>query len=59
MDFSIPPEFLLSTDIILIINPSTGMDQEIPPSRQGRIDSVKINASPLRMRECFSLGRGT
>ena len=36
---------------LLIINPSTGMDQEIHPSRHGRIDSVKINASPLRMRE--------
>ena len=45
-------EFWWSTDILLIINPSTGMDQEIHPSRQGRIDSVKINASPLRMREC-------
>ena len=27
--------------ILLIINPSTGMDQEIHPSGQGRIDSVK------------------
>ena len=52
MDFTIPPEFWWSTDILLIINPSTGMDQEIHPSRQGRIDSVKINPSLLRMREC-------
>ena len=55
MDFPIPPEFWWSTDILLIINPSTGMDQEIHPSRQGRIDSVKINASPLRMREWLIL----
>ena len=36
------------------------MDQEINPSRQGRIDSVKINPSLLRMRECKMLviGRG-
>ena len=31
---------------------SLGMDQEIYPSRQGRIDSLKINPSLLRMREC-------
>ena len=30
---------------------SLGMDQEIHPSRQGRIDSVKINPSLLMMRE--------
>ena len=29
-----------------------GMDQEIHPCGQGRIDSVKINPSLLRMREC-------
>ena len=29
----------------LIMSPSPGMDQEIHPSRQGRIDSVKINPS--------------
>ena len=34
-----------------IINPSTGMDQEIHPCGQGRMDSVKINPSLLRMRE--------
>ena len=52
MDFPIPPEFWWSTDILLIINSSTGMDQEIHPCGQGRIDSVKINPSLLRMREC-------
>ena len=45
------PEFWWSTDILLIINSSTGMDQEIHPCGQGRIDSVKINPSLLRMRE--------
>ena len=50
MDFPIPPEFWWSTDILLIINSSTGMDQEIHPCGQGRIDSVKINPSVLRMR---------
>ena len=34
---------------------SLGMDQEIHPSRQGRIDSVKINPSLLMMRECVWL----
>ena len=33
------------------INSSTGMDQEIHPCGQGRVDSVKINPSLLRMRE--------
>ena len=51
MDFLIPPEFCCSTDILLIINPSTGMDQEIHPSGQGRIDIVKFNHFMLRMRE--------
>ena len=51
--YTIPPEFWWSTDILLIINPSTGMDQEIHPCGQGRIDSVKINPSLLRMRECM------
>ena len=37
--------------ILLIINPSTGMDQEIHPFGQGRIDRVKTNPSLLRMRE--------
>ena len=52
MDVPIPPEFWWSTDILLIINSSAGMDQEIHPCGQGRIDSVKINPSLLRMREC-------
>ena len=49
----IDSQFLLSfgTDILLIINPSTGMDQKIHPCGQARIDSVKINPSLLRMRE--------
>ena len=91
IDFPIPPEFWWSMDILLIINPSTGMDpylifvifwhqqlkiwhqkrrqirifyrwcagdkyevwmdQEIHACGQGRIDSVKINPSLLRMRE--------
>ena len=51
MDFPIPTEFWWSTDILLIINPSTGMDQEIHPCVQGRIDSVKINPSLPRIRE--------
>ena len=50
MDFPIPPEFWWSTDILLIINSSTGMDQEIHPCGQGRIDSVKIHPSRLMMR---------
>ena len=33
MDFPIAPEFWWSTDILLIIKSSTGMDQEIHPSR--------------------------
>ena len=36
MDFPIPPEFWWSTDILLIINPSTGMDQEIHPNLRNR-----------------------
>ena len=55
--YTISPKFWWSTDILLIINPSTGMDQEVHPSRQGRIDSVKINLSLLRMRECKILGK--
>ena len=54
MDFQIPPEFWWSTDILLIINSSTEMDQEIHPCGQGRIDSVKINPSLLGMREWYS-----
>ena len=51
IDFPIPLEFWWSTDILLIINPYTGMDQEIHPCGQGKIGSVKINPSLLRMRE--------
>ena len=51
MYFPIPPEFWWSTDILLLINSSTGMDQKIHTCGQGRIDSVKINPSLLRMRE--------
>ena len=36
-----------------LINSSTGMDQEIHSSGQGRIDSVKINPSLLSMKEWF------
>ena len=45
-------QYLPSTDILLIINPSIEMGQEIHTYGQGRIDSVKINPSLLRMREC-------
>ena len=51
MDFPIPPEFWWSTDILLIIKTTSGMDQEIHPSGQGRIDSVKINPFLLMMGE--------
>ena len=51
-DFPIPPSFWWSTDVLLIINPPTEMDQEIHPCGQERIDSVEINPSPQRMREC-------
>ena len=45
-------QYLPSIDILLIISPSREMGQEIRPYGQGRIDSVKINPSLLRMREC-------
>ena len=51
MDFPIPPKFWWSADILLIIYPFTGMDQEIHASRQGRIDNVKINPPLLMMRK--------
>ena len=51
MDFPIHPKFWWSADFLLIIYPSTGMDQETHASRQGRIDSVKINPSLLMMRK--------
>ena len=51
MDFLIPPKFWWSTDILLIINPSTWMDQEIHACGQGRIASVKINPFLPMMRD--------
>ena len=57
--YTLPPNFWWSTDILLIINLSTGMDQEIHPCGQGRIDRFisEINPSLLRMRECGMLER--
>ena len=52
MDFPIPPEFWWSTDILSSLMFLQGVDQEILPYGQGRIDSVKINPSLLMMREC-------
>ena len=49
--FPILSRVLVEYGHLLIINPSTGMDQKILPCGQGRIDSVKINPSLLRMRE--------
>ena len=54
MDFPIPHEFWWCTDILSSIF-LQGVDQEILPSGQGRIDSVKINPSLLMMRECCVL----
>ena len=51
MDFPIPPEFWWSTDILSASIFLQGVDQEILPCGQGRIDSVKINPSLLMMRE--------
>ena len=53
MDFPIPPESWWSTDILSSSNPLQGVDQQILPCGQGRIDSVKINPSLLMMRECI------
>ena len=52
MDFPIPPEFWWRTDILSSLIFRQGVDQEILPCGQGRIDSVKINPSLLLMREC-------
>ena len=38
-------------DLLLIINPFTGMNQEFHPCGQIRIDSLKTNPFLLRMRE--------
>ena len=54
MDFPIPPESWWSTDILSSSNFLQGVDQQILPCGQGRIDSVKINPSLLMMRECIN-----
>ena len=51
MVFPIPPESWWSTDILSSSNFLQGVDQQILPCGQGRIDSVKINPSLLMMRE--------
>ena len=50
-DFPIPPEFWWSTDNLSASIFLQGVDQKFLPCGQGRIDSVKINPSLLRMRE--------
>ena len=55
MDFPIPPEFWWSTDNLSSSIFLQGVDQEILPCGQGRIDSVKINPSLLMMRDCLTL----
>ena len=52
MDLPIPPEFWWSTDNLSASIFLQGVDQEILPCGQGRIDSVKINPSLLMMRDC-------
>ena len=51
MDFAIPPEFWWSTDNLSASILIQGVDQNILPCGQGRIDSVKINPSLLMMRD--------
>ena len=51
MDFPIPPEFWWSTDNLSASIFLQGVDQKILPCGQGRIASVKINPSPLMMKE--------
>ena len=51
MDFPIPPSSWWSTDILSASIFLQGVDQEILPCGQGRIDSIKINPSLLMMRE--------
>ena len=53
MDLPIPPEFWWSTDNLSASIFLQGVDQEILPCGQGRIDSVKINPSLLMMRDCM------
>ena len=55
MDFPIPPEFWWSTDNLSASIFLQGVDQEILPCGQGRIDSVIINPSLLMMRDCHIL----
>ena len=55
MDFPIPPEFWWRTDILSSSIFLQGVDQEILPCGQGRIDSAKINPSLLMMREWIVL----
>ena len=63
IDFQIPPEFLVeyrpagrtfSSSIFLqpVVHCTTGVDQEILPGGQGRIDNAKVNPILLMMREC-------
>jgi len=47
----IPPESWWSTDILSSSNLLQGVDQQILPCGQGRIDSVKVNPSLLTMRK--------
>ena len=54
MDFPITPEFWWRTDILSSSIFLQGVDQEILPCGQGRIDSAKINPSLLMMREWLS-----
>jgi len=55
MDFPITPEFWWRTDILSSSIFLQGVDQEILPCGQGRIDSAKINPSLLMMREFITL----
>ena len=55
MDFPITPEFWWRTDILSSSIFLQGVDQEILPCGQGRIDSAKINPSLLMMTDCILL----
>ena len=59
MDFPIPPEFWWSTDNLSASIFLQGVDQEILPCGQGRIDGVKINPSLLMRRDCLVRGVST
>merc|ERR1719222_411944 len=56
MDFPIPPEFWWSTDNLSASIFLQGVDQNILPCGQGRIDSVKINPSLLMMTDWDRIG---